>query len=180
MATYLRYNSSLRHKMGTCEDCPEGSGEKPLIKNKCQQHYNISLKIKSRDKQLGRDQKKNEEKEQWFLERRIKMQGFCVICGGRTEKENDATFKRSLAHLFAKAYFESVATHPENCLELCFFGKSCHTNLDNGTLTFETIKRDYPQAWKLIVKKAVCLYPLMTNAEQGRIPQILLDEIFLE
>lgn len=42
------------------------------------------------------------ELEKWFNERRKEMTGRCIICGGKTEKYNDKTYKRSIAHILKK------------------------------------------------------------------------------
>lgn len=115
----------------------------------------------------------------WFDERRKEMTGKCLISGCKTEKDNDAMFRASVAHLFPKRknMFPSIALHPENFLELCFYAPSHHTLFDTLMLTFADIKEKYPTAWKEILRKATILYPLMTAEEQGRVPDFLLNEI---
>lgn len=120
-----------------------------------------------------------DEKDGWFNNRRNEMVGCCLFCLAPSEKKNDKTFKRSVAHLFPKRknMFPSIALHPENSIELCFFYNSCHTNFDNGIITFEDIKNEYPVAWKEIIRKAKILYPLMTKSEQPKVPEIILQEL---
>lgn len=117
--------------------------------------------------------------DKWFEDGRKSMTGVCLLCGGKTEKDNDKTYRCSEAHLFAKrkGMFPSIALHPENRIELCFFGNSCHTNFDTHMITFEDIKYQNPEAWNVIVEKTKILYPCMTTKEKNKVPEILLNEI---
>lgn len=110
---------------------------------------------------------------------RPRMINRCLLCGGKTEKHNDKTYIRSIAHLYAKkkSAFPSIATHEDNWIELCFWSPACHTNFDNGMISFEYIKREIPDAWNVIIRKSKILFPLMTQQEQGRVPEIILKEI---
>ena len=58
--------------------------------------------------------------DKWFEERRVEMTGRCVLCNGKTEKNNNETYRRSIHHLLDKrpSMFPSVAIHPDNWLEL--------------------------------------------------------------
>lgn len=120
-----------------------------------------------------------DEMDKWFNERRKEMTGRCVICGGKTEKYNDKTFKRSIAHLLPKRknQFPSVATDVNNWVELCFFGNSHHTNFDNNILTLNDIKENYPKAWNIIMEKFLKILPNIATNEKRNIPSILLNEI---
>lgn len=113
----------------------------------------------------------------WFTERRKEMTGRCVFCGGKTEKNNDVTYRNSVAHLLAKrkSMFRSVATHPDNWLELCFYGNSCHTNFDNSIITWELLADS--NEWKIIVDKFKLIYPSIAPEEHKNIPELLLKEI---
>lgn len=116
----------------------------------------------------------------WFAERRKELTGKCDFCGGKTEKHNNETFKFSIAHLLAKrdAMFPSVATHRANYLELCYYGNSCHTNFDNGMITWELLRDS--KEWALIVGKFKEIYPSIAEAERKNIPEILLQYIEVE
>lgn len=100
----------------------------------------------------------------FFEEARTKMCGRCLFCNGKTEASNDETYRRSIAHLLPKAIFESVATHPCNWIELCFFGESCHTNFDNGIISLEMIKDS--AEWGIIREKLLILLPLVSLEER--------------
>lgn len=117
------------------------------------------------------------EQELWFLARRGEMTGRCLFCGSKTEKHNDKTYKRSIAHLLAKrpTMFPSVATNKDNWLELCFYNNSCHTNFDNCMITLELLKDSFE--WKLIVEKFKKVYPFIAEREKKNIPEILLKEL---
>lgn len=117
------------------------------------------------------------ELDKWFAERRVELTGKCDFCGGKTEKYNNETYKFSIAHLLAKrdAMFPSVATHPANYLELCYYGNSCHTNFDNGMITWELLRDS--KEWALIVGKFREIYPDIAEAEKKNIPDMLLKEI---
>lgn len=116
----------------------------------------------------------------WFAERRKEMTGYCLICGGKTSKDNDREYKRSIAHLLAKrsTMFPSVATHEDNWMELCFWGKSCHKNFDDSMITFKELQNT--QAWDVIVRKFKAIYPFIADNEKKNLPALLLQEIDME
>lgn len=117
--------------------------------------------------------------DKWFEDGRETMTGVCLFCGGKTEKHNDKTYRNSEAHLFAKRknMFPFIALHPENRIELCFFGNSCHTNFDNHMIELEDIKYNWPKAWEVIGEKTKILYHCMTEKEKNKVPDILLQAI---
>lgn len=112
-----------------------------------------------------KESKEANEMDMFFEDARKQMTGKCFICGGKTEKDNEKNYKCSIAHLFPKSKFPSIATHPINRIELCYYGKSCHTNFDNRLLTFEYIKINTD--WTIIVNKFRILSPLLTNGERA-------------
>lgn len=111
--------------------------------------------------------------EQWFQERRMEMTGKCFFCGGKTEKWNDELFRASLHHLFEKNdnAFQSVKTHPDNCIEVCHYGNSCHSNLHNGNITWE-IMIDSAE-WPIILEKVRRIVPYIASIELRHIPDVL-------
>jgi hypothetical protein len=111
----------------------------------------------------------------WFISQRKFMTGKCVHCGGKSQKHDDKTFHYSIAHLFPKAYFESIATHPENWLELCYYGESCHANFDNKMIAITDLN-----CFDEVVRKFAILYPLMTREEKRRVPSVLLTYLDAE
>lgn len=119
--------------------------------------------------------------QRWFKDRRKEMTGRCANCGGMTlrnlndgkdDEFNDKYYKHFAAHILQKAYFPSVATHPSNWIELCFFGNSCHTNMDNHILDLTDMS-----CWDTIVKRFQEMYPSIAPKERRRIPKVLLEYI---
>lgn len=115
--------------------------------------------------------------DRWFEERRLEMTGRCVLCNGKTEKNNDETYRRSIHHLLDKkpALFPSVSCHPDNWLELCFYGNSCHQNIHNRTITWELLHDS--SEWKMIVDKFKNIYPFIAESERKNIHPLLLKEL---
>lgn len=115
--------------------------------------------------------------DKWFEERRQQMTGKCVLCSGKTEKYNDATYRNSIHHLFDKRkyMFPSVKTHPDNWLELCYYGNSCHANIHNGKITWELLADS--KEWNIIVEKFKKIYPFIAEKERYRLPDVLLQYI---
>lgn len=114
-------------------------------------------------------------KKQWFADRRKEMNGFCDCgCGKRSSKDSNKYFIFSCCHVLPKKNFDSISLHPENCIELAFFG-GCHTTLDD--MGYEYCKQKKPILWDIIVRKFKILYPLIATNEHQFIPEILLAEI---
>lgn len=112
------------------------------------------------------------ELDRWFEERRMEMSGFCKHCGGLSCKEDDKYFKFSLAHILPKRIFKSVATHPKNWIELCFWSPSCHTNFDNYTLDIIDLN-----CFDEVIEKFVAIYPDIDKKERKYIPDALLQYV---
>jgi len=119
--------------------------------------------------------KGDSELQRWFEDRRKHMTGWCANCGGKSCKDSDKYYKFSVGHLLPKAYFKSVATHPDNWIELCFFGNSCHTNLDQLTLDITDLS-----CFDTVIEKFVRIYPSIAKEERRRIPKVLLEYIEVE
>jgi len=113
--------------------------------------------------------------QRWFAERREEMKGKCAHCGGKTMKYNGDKFYYSIAHILPKAYFKSVATHPLNWVELCFYGNSCHTNFDNHMIDIMELN-----CFDDVISKFVRMYPDIDKDERRRIPAILLQYVEVE
>ena len=115
------------------------------------------------------------ELDRWFKERRKEMTGACQHCGGKSCRDNDQYYKFSIAHLLPKSFFKSISTHPDNWIELCHFGKSCHTNLDNHMIDLMELN-----CFDTVIEKFVRMYPSIAPEEKRRIPQVLLQYIEVE
>lgn len=111
------------------------------------------------------------EKERWFQDRRKEMTGFCKNCGKPSFKNSHEYFRFSIAHILAKrkSMFPSVATHPDNWIELC---GDCHTNLDNCMIDLTDLS-----CWDEVVIKFQKIYPFVATEEVKRIPNILFRYI---
>jgi hypothetical protein len=118
-------------------------------------------------KQIAEDKKAGTDgaMDLFFTEMRKTMTGKCLFCTGKSQKHDEETFHFSLAHLLPKAIFKSVATHPDNIIELCFYQNSCHTNFDNGTITYEFLKDS--AEWSFIKEKLLNVLPAVAEEERG-------------
>lgn len=114
------------------------------------------------------------ELDRWFKDRQKKMTGRCLHCNGKTEAYTKL-FKCSIAHILPKAYFKSVATHPDNWIELCFYGKSCHTNFDNHIIDIMELN-----CFDIVIERFVRMYPFIAPEEKRRIPDVLLQYVEVE
>jgi hypothetical protein len=114
------------------------------------------------------------ELQRWFEERHKELKGVCSHCGGRTEK-GKSSYKCPIAHILPKSLFKSVATHERNFIELCFYGKSCHSNYDNHMIDLIELN-----CFNEVIEKFVAMYPSISPQERRRIPQILLDYLEVE
>lgn len=136
-------------------------------------------KVSKKKKEEMADQKKGGDSklDQWFEARRKEMTGRCVLCGGKTEKNNDEHYRKSIHHILEKRpnMFPSVALHSDNWLEVCFWNNSCHTNLHNGTITWELLRDSFE--WSIIVAKFKNIYPFIHPNEHKNIPELLLKEL---
>lgn len=110
---------------------------------------------------------------QFFNEQRERMTGICAECGGKTSKYNDQTFHFSICHIFPKkaSKFPSVATHPDNWIELCAFGeKSCHSRMDHSLEKMQQMK-----IWPELVRRFKLFYHSIK--EKSKIPDCFLQEL---
>ena len=174
-------------KYGTCSQCSAAETQcrkrgKDLICLSCCKKIDTKTQIeraneRNKVRSLGKVQYVPEgtaELQRWFEDRHKEMKGKCQHCLGKTEK-GKGTYKCSIAHIFPKAHFKSVATHPDNWIELCFYGNSCHTNLDNYSLDISELN-----CFDEVIRKVVAIYPNIAISERRRIPQVLLNYIETE
>lgn len=111
----------------------------------------------------------------WFNDRHPEMTGVCAHCGGPTSSYDPVYWRFSISHLLPKAHFGSIKTHPDNWLELCHFGNSCHFNLDNGSIDIMDLN-----CFDLVIVKFVIIYPSIAQSERRRIPGVLLQYLEVE
>jgi len=136
---------------------------------------NALLQDKSKLRKLinteeNKEVKGGAELQRWFIDTRQKLTGTCKHCGGKSCKDDDKYFKFSICHILPKAYFPSVATHPDNFIELCFWDKNCHGNMDNKILDLIDMN-----CWDEIVTKFCKMYLFIDPKERRRIPEVLLQ-----
>jgi hypothetical protein len=115
------------------------------------------------------------ELKRWFEDRRKEMGGKCQHCGSKSCRDSNQYFKFSIAHILPKRLFKSVATHPMNWIELCFWNNSCHTNLDNNTLDIMDLN-----CFDLVIQRFVAMYPSIDVKERKYIPEVLLQYLEVE
>lgn len=108
----------------------------------------------------------------WFEERRKDMTGVCHHCGKKSCKDDNDYFKFSIAHILPKSIFKSVATHPKNFVELCFWENNCHGNLDNSVIDLMDLN-----CFDEIIQKFVAMYPFIAKEERRKIPQVLMNYV---
>ena len=134
--------------------------------------------ISEKRKKKLQEQKVNDSDEgqwNWYLEIRKDMKGVCSHCGDKSCKDDDEKFHFSIAHILPKEFFPSIAKHPLNFIELCFWNNSCHTNFDNKILDIMDLN-----CFDEVITKFVAMYPMIAKEERKRIPQILLDYVEVE
>lgn len=156
-----------------CLDCRRRAKVKAQIeKAKNKALINKLPRITDTGKELNDSKREsNASLQRWFEDRRKEMTGYCKHCQGKTER-NSVSYKCSIAHILPKATFKSVATHPKNWVELCFYGKSCHTNFDNSYLSITELN-----CFDEVIEKFLSIYPDIAPSERRRIPHILLSYV---
>lgn len=114
------------------------------------------------------------EQDRWFQERRLEMVGKCLNCGKPSCMHSDVYYKFSIAHILPKSprMFPSVATHPDNWIELCFWENDCHGRFDKFTLDLTEMN-----CYDLIIERFLRMYPAIAPAERRRIPDTLMQYV---
>lgn len=187
--------SSIQKKYGKCIDCSSNEPEQYIIAKRCPNHYKIYRAKIQLEKQKTRNKVRSlhslpdnrsmvekkikyeidEKLEQWFLDRRKDMTGFCWCgCSKLSSKNDDKYFKFSACHLLAKSKFKSIMYHPLNFVELNFW-EGHHTTFDN--MGYEYCKNTKPMLWKIVVERFKILYPFIAPEEHKFIPQVLLETL---
>lgn len=129
-----------------------------------------TAKVKPAPKPLGKGKPKetSDDLEEWFRQGDREATGKCRHCGGRTCKGDPLYFKHSQAHILPKRLFPSVAAHPLNRIELCFWENNCHGNLDDGKLDLIDLN-----CFNEVIEKFIAIYPAIDPKERRHIPDIL-------
>lgn len=147
----------------------------PKISAKRKKQIEVETKIIGSIKNLAKTVGGTADLNRWFQDRRKEMSGKCLHCSDPSCKNNDEYFKFSIAHILPKRIFKSVATHPLNWIELCFWGKSCHTNLDNNMLDLIDLN-----CFDTVIQRFVAMYPAIDPKERRYIPDVLLQYVEVE
>ena len=158
----------MKRKLGILPPLPTKKEKKAINK--------ISDKKRAEQKAAGSE---DEKMDAWFVERRKDMTGHCQLCNGSTLKNNDVEYRRSIHHILdkRKTMFPSLALHPDNFLEVCFYGNSCHTNIHNGTITWELLYDS--KEWSIIEKKLKSILPFIHKSEMKNLPDIIINHFKL-
>jgi hypothetical protein len=108
----------------------------------------------------------------------MEMTGRCMHCNGDTmilNKDADSKFHYSVCHILPKNLFPSVSTHPDNWIELCYYGKSCHKNFDDHMIDIVDLN-----CFGIVIERFVKIYPSIALTERKRIPPILIEYLKTE
>lgn len=132
----------------------------------------IAKKSAKKIKQEAEERKTNKgggsELDRWFQARRREMKGVCLHCGEKTTKHQDEWYRAGICHILPKRIFKSVATHPLNWIELCFWKNNCHGNFDNYTLDITELV-----CYDLVIERFIAMYPDINPKERRYIPNAL-------
>lgn len=174
-----RYNSTIKHKIGLCVDCPH-EVEQVLVAGRCPYHnkkhrYEQSQK-RAKNKSTGKDLL---EKSMgiatpqsnlvfWYAARIKERSGKCMECG---EPIPLAFAHHSIAHILPKSSkngFPSVATNEHNWIEL---GASCgcHHRFDSSWEKASKMK-----VFAIAKLRFQKFEPLIAPEERRRIPECFL------
>lgn len=134
--------------------------------------YKIPKVSAKKQAKLIEEKEGKEELWEWFLDRRLEMKNVCQNCGEPTSKKDDKYFHFCIAHILPKRFFKSLATDPDNWLELCYFNKGCHPSLDNCVIDLTDLS-----CWNDVVEKFQRMYPRMAKDERKHIPETLRQYI---
>lgn len=158
-STYL---IERRERMLGIKPPPAPKEQKPIAK--------LSEKKKAKQKE---DKPKRDELQAWFKARVSEMKGVCQECGCKINKNNYAMAIMSVAHLLPKRnnMFPSVATHPENWIELCVTN-GCHGRYDTRWDDATKMK-----IWPSVVEKFISIYPAIAENERKHLPEVLRQEV---
>lgn len=125
-------------------------------------------------KQFKKDKPKRDEQLEWFKAQVKKSKGQCIECGSPINKTVFSFAIMAVAHVLPKrsSQFPSVATHPDNSIELCVTN-GCHAKFDKSWEDAATMK-----CWPIAVEKFIKIYPAIAPGEKKYLPDILRQEVF--
>ena len=182
----MSYSTINRSKWGVCSIC--GGEEQEVVKVKkdlfCLYHRGVQKAEEQQKKALARNAaryagakvrsfvtenpdvkppKDYAELDRWFKDTRKKLTGKCQCgCNKPSSKFDDRYYKHSCSHVFPKAKFASVKTHPRNFVERAFWG-GCHSVMDDTSMDRWVTFAD----WENIKEIFHELAPLLTDEERA-------------
>lgn len=160
---------SVKH-MGQCPMCKEWGAFIEVVEPA--KKYSIPRVSAKKKREI--DAKKNDDSlEQWFIERRKEMKGYCQCgCGAKSSRDDDKFYKFSIAHILQKRHFKTVSTHPLNFVEMAFWG-GCHSRMDDrSSLLWVNMA-----CWDEILQKFLTMLPLIDDKERKYIPEVFTPYI---
>lgn len=134
----------------------------------------VSIKMKEAMKSVD---PQKEALDAWFdMQRALAMSGDmkCQECGVSIANDLNSKdtwiWRRVLSHIIPKSKFSSTATHPLNCLFLCW---DCHSRFDN---TWDKARK--MKIWTLAIAKAKKTLPLIKESSSS-LPSEFLEDVYV-
>ncbi len=127
--------------------------------------YQIPKVSKSRAKKLAEQKESGTDKlmDKFFETARKSMVGTCQCgCTKKSSKHEDAHYRCSVAHVFPKRIFKSIATNQFNWVERNFWD-GCHSRMDDTSIEKWVNFAD----WDDIKERFHALAPLLTDEERA-------------
>lgn len=169
----MAYNSTIKQKLDFCIDCNDKT-LKACIAKRCRvYHYKLFRTKVSQARAKERDVEHRvyfDELNVWFAKiakEVIAPNPYCMECKTFIPEK---FYRHATAHIFEKAIFRSVATHPLNYLILGA-GCGCHDK------TGDWEKFSEMKIWTLAFKRIQIIYPLITEKRKNSLPKFILNQI---
>ena len=111
------------------------------------------------------------ELQKWYANIMRKEEGRCWETRERIDKNDTLGWHGSIAHILPKSDFPSVETHPMNYMILKMWG-GAHGQYDSSWENASKMK-----VWGHACKVFNILYPLLSQEEKRKLPDIIIQEI---
>lgn len=111
------------------------------------------------------------ELQKWYIDIMKKEKPICWETGELINTNDELGWIGSIAHILPKKQYKSVATHPLNYMILKMWGGT-HSMYDSSWEKASKMK-----VWSYACKIFNTLYPLLTNEEKAKLPDIIRKEI---
>jgi hypothetical protein len=152
----------LNRKNGLLPPLPTKKEKKPIPKKSAKK-----LLEESKQKELEKDT----ELQKWYAKIMESEKPICWETGEKINKNDKLGWHGSIAHILPKADYPSVKTHPLNYMILKMWGGT-HGQYDSSWENASKMK-----VWAYACKIINILYPLLTQEEKRKLPDIILQEI---